>query len=434
MNGQQPQHQDPAGVYTIPPSPAAVVIAKKFRTKMCQNFVNTGTCPYLLRCVFAHGKDSLRTCAMNLRDNVTSEEAIKAFQRHEIESRQRAGLPALPENMRLPIPMRATPSSSGVVQPVASATILQPASQYPSHLQTGGGLNICAMQMSGAMEPKVQQYSVVRLDLPMQPMLNPDPQFVQPHLFPLHQPVPFPFPAPVGPSSQLRPPPVSNPGQQPIPSSGRVTHVPPIVTVPPAPSAGSGATAASATKSLSNSSANGMKPSVARSGAQAGAPSTPLGQNPPFPVQKSPTGSSGSSPKHGAAGLADSNLNGEEEQSTEVPLPTSPLLHLDIEPLEMPEFLGYPTTPQNLAVRQQLHHRAASFDCSGSLTHHLSQMAPLPVSEASAEIPGAGNSETGSESGMGGGPASSRSSTTSSKYRHSPYSWTLVEQHGRNAS
>jgi hypothetical protein len=88
--------------FVIPPSPAAVVIAKKFRTKMCQNFINTGTCPYLLRCVFAHGEEALRTLEMNLRDNITSEEAVKAFQRHEIEARQRAGLPALPTNMRIP--------------------------------------------------------------------------------------------------------------------------------------------------------------------------------------------------------------------------------------------------------------------------------------------------------------------------------------------
>lgn len=59
-------------------------LAERFRTKLCRNFVATGVCPYDTRCMFAHGEALLRTKEDNLRDGLTSEEAIKYFKREEM--------------------------------------------------------------------------------------------------------------------------------------------------------------------------------------------------------------------------------------------------------------------------------------------------------------------------------------------------------------
>jgi hypothetical protein len=57
------------------------ILAERFKTKVCNTFVQTGVCPYEARCMFAHGDQDLRTKQMNLHDNLVTEEAIKAFQR-----------------------------------------------------------------------------------------------------------------------------------------------------------------------------------------------------------------------------------------------------------------------------------------------------------------------------------------------------------------
>ena len=57
------------------------VLAERYKTKMCRNYLQTGECPYETRCMFAHGDHEFRTCEMNIRDGLVTEEAIKAFQR-----------------------------------------------------------------------------------------------------------------------------------------------------------------------------------------------------------------------------------------------------------------------------------------------------------------------------------------------------------------
>jgi hypothetical protein len=72
----------------IPPpvviiDPAEAMIAERFKTKMCRGFTETGSCPYEERCMFAHGDAELRTKEMNIRDELTSEVAVKQFQREQ---------------------------------------------------------------------------------------------------------------------------------------------------------------------------------------------------------------------------------------------------------------------------------------------------------------------------------------------------------------
>jgi hypothetical protein len=57
------------------------VLAERFRTKKCRNWIDNGSCPYESRCMFAHGDHQLRTTEMNLRDGLTNEEAIRQFKR-----------------------------------------------------------------------------------------------------------------------------------------------------------------------------------------------------------------------------------------------------------------------------------------------------------------------------------------------------------------
>jgi len=59
--------------------PHKPILAEQFKTKMCQNYEKTGSCPYEIRCMFAHGAADLRTKEMNLADNLVTEENIKAF-------------------------------------------------------------------------------------------------------------------------------------------------------------------------------------------------------------------------------------------------------------------------------------------------------------------------------------------------------------------
>lgn len=57
------------------------VLAERYKTKMCRNYLQTGVCPYETRCMFAHGDHELRTSDMNVQDGLITEEAIKSWQR-----------------------------------------------------------------------------------------------------------------------------------------------------------------------------------------------------------------------------------------------------------------------------------------------------------------------------------------------------------------
>jgi hypothetical protein len=66
------------------------ILASRYKTKMCKNFVAKGECPYEVRCMFAHGEKELRTSEDNIRDGLVTEEAIKAFQRQQNQAKRRA--------------------------------------------------------------------------------------------------------------------------------------------------------------------------------------------------------------------------------------------------------------------------------------------------------------------------------------------------------
>lgn len=65
------------------------ILANRYKTKMCKNFVAKGECPYEVRCMFAHGEHELRTSEDNVRDGLVTEEAIRAFQRQQNPTRRR---------------------------------------------------------------------------------------------------------------------------------------------------------------------------------------------------------------------------------------------------------------------------------------------------------------------------------------------------------
>jgi hypothetical protein len=83
--GFAPLLEAPGAVY-IPPSPGGAIIARKFRTKLCQHFLNRGMCPFECRCMFAHGLAGLRSAEQNFAEGLTSEAAIKEFQRREAQA------------------------------------------------------------------------------------------------------------------------------------------------------------------------------------------------------------------------------------------------------------------------------------------------------------------------------------------------------------
>eukprot|EP00672_Neobodo_designis_P023432 CAMPEP_0174826830 /NCGR_PEP_ID=MMETSP1114-20130205/260_1 /TAXON_ID=312471 /ORGANISM="Neobodo designis, Strain CCAP 1951/1" /LENGTH=255 /DNA_ID=CAMNT_0016060397 /DNA_START=118 /DNA_END=885 /DNA_ORIENTATION=+ len=58
-----------------------LIMAERFKTRLCKTFRKTGACAYELRCMFAHGKSDLRTEAQNEAAGLTTEEAVKAWQR-----------------------------------------------------------------------------------------------------------------------------------------------------------------------------------------------------------------------------------------------------------------------------------------------------------------------------------------------------------------
>jgi hypothetical protein len=70
-----------ADANAAPLGAAKQIIAERFKSKMCRNYMKTGVCPYEHRCMFAHGQHEVRTKAENIADGVTTEEAVKAFQR-----------------------------------------------------------------------------------------------------------------------------------------------------------------------------------------------------------------------------------------------------------------------------------------------------------------------------------------------------------------
>lgn len=60
---------------------SAAIMPSRYKTRMCQNFEVKGSCPYEVRCMFAHGDAELRTKEMNLDEGITTEDAIQEHRR-----------------------------------------------------------------------------------------------------------------------------------------------------------------------------------------------------------------------------------------------------------------------------------------------------------------------------------------------------------------
>ena len=87
------------------------ILAERFRTKMCKNFLERGECPYVHRCMFAHGDAELRTTEQNVADRLFSEDAIRAFKRfHYEQSKARAATDAYDTCYTASTPMRGAVS------------------------------------------------------------------------------------------------------------------------------------------------------------------------------------------------------------------------------------------------------------------------------------------------------------------------------------
>jgi hypothetical protein len=66
------------------------LMATRYKTKLCETFSAKHKCPYAYRCMFAHGRNQLRSAQQNVDDGLVTEGAIKAFQQKQVElSRQR---------------------------------------------------------------------------------------------------------------------------------------------------------------------------------------------------------------------------------------------------------------------------------------------------------------------------------------------------------
>jgi hypothetical protein len=73
------------------------ILVDRFRTRPCRNHrpAPGKQCPYRSRCMFAHGDEELRTSAMNFRDGLFTEAAIRTFQEVESARRRRRGAGAV---------------------------------------------------------------------------------------------------------------------------------------------------------------------------------------------------------------------------------------------------------------------------------------------------------------------------------------------------
>jgi hypothetical protein len=103
----------------IPTVEGDKVIAERFRTKLCRNYLLNPDhpCPYEDRCMFAHGEHELRTAAQNMLDGLMSEEAIREFKRKGTDFLRSASL-----SQSTSMSESAVPMSASVVE-LVSATI-----------------------------------------------------------------------------------------------------------------------------------------------------------------------------------------------------------------------------------------------------------------------------------------------------------------------
>lgn len=114
------------------------ILAKRYKTKLCRNYLETGKCPYDARCMFAHGGYELRSTQMNLDDGLVTEKAIRMFQRHRNSS------PLAP---RLCLSTDTMPATSGF--PYVPGFTQQPFVASPCCCHSGHCCCCCSYSYSG---------------------------------------------------------------------------------------------------------------------------------------------------------------------------------------------------------------------------------------------------------------------------------------------
>jgi hypothetical protein len=112
-------------------SERAPLIAERFKTRLCKTFRKTGQCEFLARCMFAHGKEDLRTTEANVADGLVSEIAVKNWQRDAIRATEKALaiVVPLPKPISLPLPT-----------PVAVAAVLSAGTPSPRSISRNSSI------------------------------------------------------------------------------------------------------------------------------------------------------------------------------------------------------------------------------------------------------------------------------------------------------
>jgi hypothetical protein len=98
------------------------ILTERFRTKLCRNHTEEKPCPYRMRCMFAHGREELRTADLNFREGLFTESAIRQLQEQDAAARRRhratsvsGGLGSIaagsPDSAQLQIGSTSAPSS-----------------------------------------------------------------------------------------------------------------------------------------------------------------------------------------------------------------------------------------------------------------------------------------------------------------------------------
>lgn len=125
-NGRGQQHLQPQFAELVPANASGInnnnnnhaadsrtpIVAMRYRTRMCYNIAVSGTCEYQTRCMFAHSAEELRTPAMNLRDGLTSEAAVRKFQRDQHAANRGTGGVNLAALVRTPPPRPPTATTT----------------------------------------------------------------------------------------------------------------------------------------------------------------------------------------------------------------------------------------------------------------------------------------------------------------------------------
>jgi hypothetical protein len=124
---------------TPPPGPPPMLMGDvlSFKTRLCNNFLETGTCRYAARCRFAHGPSDMRSQDDNIRDGLFSEQALVVFQA-AMRNRLDPGLPMptadgalFPHQKSMPLNLHPFQGPSGPSPLTASTNMLMSFDQFP---------------------------------------------------------------------------------------------------------------------------------------------------------------------------------------------------------------------------------------------------------------------------------------------------------------